>query len=72
MTERTPADKSAEQRHLLHSSGETLCGIKFRRVRFFQRNVTGFNDVCSCPKCETRHRYLGRRQIFKKKPEQVQ
>ena len=51
MPSQTPAEKSAEQTHLLAVQGTTLCGIKYKRRKFFDRNVVGEAKLSSCKKC---------------------
>jgi len=49
--EKTPAEKSAEQTHLIVSGKTTFCGISFRRQRFMDRNITSIVEHATCTKC---------------------
>ncbi|HYG75844.1 MAG TPA: hypothetical protein VEK08_12640 [Planctomycetota bacterium] len=47
----SPAQKSAQQTHLLKSARRTRCGIRFRRTRFLQKNVAASAEIATCEKC---------------------
>lgn len=54
MPSQTPAEKSAEQTHLLGGHRRTLCGIRFKRRKFFNMNVVGEAKLASCKKCSNK------------------
>lgn len=49
--EKTPAEKSADQMHMIAEGKTTYCGISFRRQRFMDRNITSIPEHATCSKC---------------------